>query len=255
MKKSLLLGLILNLFFNFLYGQLNSGNSTVNGLPVSDMYSEDALLLPYPKSDYTQILGLRSDNLREIYNKNLKNGVDGSPYLYESWDNSSKIFYKDKIYSINTLNYNLYADRFEAKLSLDSVFALNPESVKKVILNNRVFREYLEPESQISGYYEELGDFEGYRLLRKYSVKVKDAPVNPLTNVKVSNDELVQSEVFYIIDLTTNNLNKIKLKKSDIEPLFKKEKLNSLNKFVKANHLKYNDTDDIGKIIRHYNTL
>lgn len=255
MKKSLLLGFILNIFFNFLYGQLNPENGTINNQPISELYHEDNLLLPLPNSDYARIVALGSDRLREVYNKKLNNGVDGSPYLYDSWNNHSKIFFRDKTYEIKSFNYNIYADRFEAKLSSDSVFVINSWNVKKVLINDRVFNQFMDPETKSNSYFEDLIDFDNYRILRKYSVKIKSGAVNPLTNEKLANDELVKYETFYIYNNANNNLDKVKLKKSSIESLFKKESINDLNKFIKANRLKYNDINEIIKIVKYYNTL
>jgi hypothetical protein len=193
--------------------------------------------------------------LREVYNNNVNNSVDGSPYLYESWNNLSKIYYKDKIYTINSFNYNLYADRFEAKLSSDSVFVINQESVKKVTVNNNVFSQYKDPESQKTSYFEELIDFDGYRFLRKYNTKIKEASTNPLTKEKLSNDQLIKFETYFLCQLNDHNLTQINLKKSSVQSLFSKEKLDFVNRFVKDNHLKYNDIKDVVKIVKYYNAL
>ena len=254
MRKSLLLGLVLTIFFNLLYGQ-REPVVLPNGQLSSQIYREDDLLLPFPKSDYSQIVGLRSDKLREVYNAKSNTKVDGSPYLYESWNNGSKIYYKDKIYSLESLNYNIYADQFEAKISSDTVFVFNSENVKKVVIKNKVFTRYHRLDSQNNGYYEELVDFDGYRILRKYNTKIKDGATNPLTKIKLSNDELIKFETYYIFNMNNDSLIEIKLKKSTFEVLFEKNKLNELNKFIKGNNLKYNEINDIVRIIGHYNSL
>ena len=222
---------------------------------VATPINEDGLSLPFPSSDYVQIVALGSDRLREVYNKKINNGVDGSPYLYDSWNNYSKIYFRDKTYEIKYFNYNIYADRFEAKLSSDSVFVINSWNVKKVVINDRVFNQFMDPEINTNSYFENLIDFDDYQILRKYNVKIKSSAINPLTNEKLGNDQIIKYETFYIYNNLNNSLDKIKLKKSIIEPLFKTDNINMLNKFINNNRLNYKDINDIIKIVKYYNTL
>jgi hypothetical protein len=222
---------------NFLSGQ-NTGN----------------LQLPFPQSDYVEIIGMTSKDIRDI-NNNDRFKVDGSPYLYDHWSNLAQVYYLEKVYELKTSNYNIYADRFEAKISADSVFVVNPLNVKKIKINDKKFNQYEDPESLKTGYFEELIDFDNYRILRKYNVKIKSSAVNPLTNEKLDNDKIIKYETFYIYNNLNNSLDNIKLKKSTIEPLFKNDNIDMLNKFIKNNRLNYKDINDIIKIVKYYNAL
>ena len=226
------------LFNNILFGQ-NTGD----------------LQLPFPDSDYVQILGMTSTDFRNLSNNKTNDKVDGSPYLFEHWINLAKVFYNDREYDFQSFNYNIYAERFEVKIAEDSVFVINSLNVKKVIVNNKVFKHYMDSESQKNVYFEEIIDFDDYRILRKHSVKINSGTINPLTREKLSNDRLVKNETFYIFDLMDQSLKIIQLKKSNIQPLIKKEKLDNINKYIIENRLKYKDIDDLKKIIKYYNTL
>jgi hypothetical protein len=229
MKKAILqLCILLSpLCYNF-YGQ-NTGN----------------LQLPFPQSDYVQIVGMSSKDVRDISNNNTDNKIDGSPYLFDSWNNSAKVFYQDREYVLKSFNYNIYKGRFEAKISNDSVFVINPINVKKVNVNGNVFSHYFDPESQETSYFEELIDFDDFRILIKYNVKIKSGPINPLTNEKLSNDQITKYEKYYLCKLQDNTLTNINLNKTNIQSLFTKEKLYNINKYVKDNHLKYNNISDV----------
>ena len=61
--------------------------------------------------------------------------------------------------------------------------------------------------------------------------------------------------IFYLCNIKDNTLKKIKLKKSSIQSLFRKEVLENVKAFVEENSLNYRDPDDIKKIVQHYNTL
>jgi len=183
--------------------------------------------------------------------------VDGSPYLFKSWNNPSKIVYGDKVYTVAIFNYNIYSERFEAKLSEDSLFIINPRNIKKVVINGKVFGRYLDPEFQRNSYFEEIAKInDDNLLLKKYTVKIMPGPLNPLTKEKLRNDRLVQGENYYICDLKDENkLKKIKLKKSTIQSFFRKEVLDDIKIYVKENHLNYRDIVDVKKIVQYYNSL
>ena len=191
----------------------------------------------------------------DVAGKNQSN-VSGSPYLYNSWNNKAKIYYDDKVYVINNFNYNIYSERFESKLSEDSILIINPRNIKSILIDDKVFGRYLDPEFIRNSYFEEIVKFDNYFLLKKYIVKIKPGSVNPLTKVKLSSDELKQDEIFYICDLENNNeLKKIKLKKSTILGLIKTDYTDNINNYAKKDKLNYKSIEDVRKLILYYNAL
>jgi hypothetical protein len=205
--------------------------------------------------ELTEIRGnMNLDGIKDVSGKKQSN-VDGSPYLFKSWNNISKIYYDDKVYVINSFNYNIYSERFESQLSEDSIVIINPRNIKNIVINNMVFGRYLDPEFQRNSYFEEIAKLDGYYLLKKHIVKIKKGSLNPLTKVKLSNDKLIQDEIYFLCDLKDNSLKKIKLKKSTIQSLVSKEFIQDVTNFVKENNLSYKDDDDVKKIVQYYNTL
>jgi hypothetical protein len=222
------------------------------------LYAQDNLggmALSNPQSSYVQIIGLSSDRLREVYNNKINEKVDGSPYLYKSWINHSKIYSKDKVYVINSFNYNIFSERFEAKLSEDSVFIIDPSMIKKISINNKIFARYLDPEFQRNSYFEEIIDFKGNRLLKKYTIRKQEGSVNPLTKVKLTNDILIQGEDFYICNTADRELKKIKLKKSSVLSYIDKNYSDKVKEYVKENRLNYKRVADLKVIFQFYNNL
>lgn len=181
--------------------------------------------------------------------------VEGSPYLYETWDNESKVYFNEKAYTFNTFNYNVYAGQFEAKVSEDSVFIVNPAGVDKVVMKNRVFRRYLDPELQRNSYFEEIIRARDFLLLRKYNTKIRKAEVNPLTKTPVGLPVLKLEENFYILKGENSQLEKINFKKSSVLDLVDKKVVKELQSYVKENGLKYNNLEDVTSILEYYNTL
>lgn len=197
---------------------------------------------------------LNLDGIKDVQGKKQSN-VDGSPYLFKTWNNLSKIIYEDKEFVITEFNYNIYSERFEAKLSEDSVVIINPRNIEKIVINNKTFGRYLDPVYQRNSYFEEVAKVDGLLLLKKYTVKIKPGALNPLTKEKLTNDALVQDEVFYLCDLNNNKLKKIKLKKSTVQSLFNKDHLETVKNYVKEQRLNYKDAEDIKKIAKYYNSI
>ena len=181
--------------------------------------------------------------------------VEGSPYLYETWDNESKVYFNEKAYIFKTFNYNVYAQQFEAKVSADSVFIVNPAGVDKVVLKNRVFRRYLDTESQRSIYFEEIIKSKDLLLLRKFITKTKKAEVNPLTKTPMGLPVLKLEEDFYVLKGESTQLEKITFKKSAVLDLVDKNFVKEVQSYVKENKLKYNNLEDVISIFTYYKTL
>jgi hypothetical protein len=189
-----------------------------------------------------------------LLNQNEKT-TEGSPYLYGEWDNIAKVYFNGKAYIFNTFNYNVYAQQFEAKVSKDSVFAVNPSGVDKVVLKNRVFRRYLDPELEHNSYFEEIIKSKDFLLLRKYSTIIKKAEVNPLTKTPKGLPVLKLEEDFYVLKGESSQLNKINFKKSSILDLIDKNFVKEVQSYVKENRLKYNNLEDVVRILEYYNSL
>tara|TARA_R110002073_G_scaffold336208_1_gene530873 strand:- start:16367 stop:17068 length:702 start_codon:yes stop_codon:yes gene_type:complete len=213
------------------------------------------LQLSNTSSDYQEIVGLSTIDVQSMAKKNALNKVEGSPYLYESWANESKLFFNGKVYNFTFFNYNMYADRFEAKIAADSVFVINANNVEKVEINNLHFKRFYDSELRRDSYFEELIDFKGYKLLKKHTVKIRKGTVNSLTKVKMNPDSLVPEVWFYSFHKATKNLNKIKLKKKSILSLIDERNQNEVSKYVKNNRQSYSNTEDVLKILQFYNTL
>ena len=58
-----------------------------------------------------------------------KGNIEGTTYLFKNWNNSSTIWQGDKIFNLNSLNYNLQTESFEFKLNKDSVFIIGPDKI------------------------------------------------------------------------------------------------------------------------------
>ena len=189
-------------------------------------------------------------------NSSNHNNLKGSPYLFESWSspNASLHMANNKTYGISSINYNIDLERFEAKFSEDSILAINPRNIKKIVVNNRTFKRYFDAENQRNTYFEEELVTSTLTLLKKYETSITEGIFNPLTQQKTSDDKLIIRErYFYTMDNET--LIPLKLKKSAILKSLDSNKIDALTEYAKDNDLSFRDINDVKKILIRYNTL
>ena len=101
--------------------------------------------------------------------------ANGKYYLLKKWAPCEIETIDNKEYTINKCNYNIYDHRFELLLENEVLF-LNKEIIRKIKLNNKIFKPLEIDHSFKSNYYEELGSNENIRIIRLYNLKKKVLP-------------------------------------------------------------------------------
>lgn len=190
-----------------------------------------------------------------VKNMVVKEPIKGSPYLFENWYNDSKIYTNERIYKIGSFNYNIAKERFEAKISEDSVLVISTGNINQVKINNVILKPYYEIERDRFTFFEEVGHMNNNQILKKYVVKIKEGNFNPMTQKKISPDRYVNEEYLYIADNKTKLLKRLKLKKSSIINLIDSENKQEVLEFVKSNRLKYNNLSDVQKILDYQKSI
>lgn len=181
--------------------------------------------------------------------------IEGTPYLFANWFQRGKIYFTDKVYVVNNLNYNIQAERFEVKISDDSVFALNHGSFYKVEIKGKFFTRHLDPDFKRNTYFENIVKFKNKQIFKKYLLKVKEGQINPMTMQKIKQDKYITNEQYYILDDNKTDLIKIKLKKSTVLSWIEDDKKLKIKTFVKGHNLSFNRNNDIIEILNYYNSL
>lgn len=191
-----------------------------------------------------------------VSNNTPNNVIKGSPYLFESWhsDNALIFMTDDRAYKIRSINYNVQLERFEAKFSEDSVLALNPKNIKKIDINNRTFKRYLDPVFQRNSYFEELISTKSIKVLRKFETEIIEGNFNPMTQQKISEDQMVKIEKYYYTE-DGEILTEMKFSKGAILKLIDSDKKDAVKQYAKDNSLNFKDINDLKFILKYYNTL
>jgi hypothetical protein len=177
--------------------------------------------------------------------------IVGNIYVFENWNNSSKIAVGNEIYKVRNINLNIKSDRFEAKIGKDSMFAFSTSNIDYIIINNRKFKNFYDFKKGKNRNFELIYEGKNISLLKGYEVGVRYNDPDPLM-VKKNVDNYFTTVTYFIKE--EENINQIKLKKKNILNLFK-SKSSIVDRFVKENKLSYKKEKDLNKIFIFYESL
>lgn len=186
-----------------------------------------------------------------------KGNIEGTTYLFKNWNNSSSIWQGDKIFNLDSLNYNLQTESFEFKLNKDSVFIIGPDkNINKVVINNHVFKTYQENDSNQNAFYEVIWENNDMSLLVEYNLIIKDGSIDPLTKNYITPKQYDSEEAYFIFNPNEEEkIHAIKLKKSDVLKLIDESYVNEIKAFAKKRKLKYKEISDIKEILTYYYSI
>lgn len=228
--------IIVLLFFNFSIGYGQSNFLLGNGLN-SSVDMGRSYVGPY---------------LNKEFNNSLETKVEGSPYLFDRWDNISVIMtHEDKKYKIVNLNYDTKSDLFVAKISKDSVFMFKPTYLKEVAINNRIFRKYLNQKTGLYNYYEVIAAHKDTEILKRNQKVIRIGVTNHLTMEK-ENDYFILRENYFLSK--GGKLTDLSIKKKNILKLFG-DKSQMVNKFILNNKLSIKEDANLRKVFNYYESL
>lgn len=189
----------------------------------------------------------------EAFQKRLYNKEDGSRYLYDTWDRTSKIIFSNgKELKLKNINFNLKENRFETETLGDTLFIFNNEKVKMVYTSTETFIKMYNPKTHEAGFFESLLEVNKVSLFKLPELHVAKGVLNPLTQ-ETTPDVLTRIST-YFYSKNNSNLEELKLKKKHFLKAFS-DKKSEINNFVKDNKLNYDSEEDIIKILTFYNSL
>jgi hypothetical protein len=199
-------------------------------------------------SKFVEIRGIS----RDVVSNSSSNKVDGSPYLFDDWHIYGEIFSIDnKVYKIQGLNYNAYYDYFLTKTTADSVFIFKQSYIEKAIINNRVFKKFMNQKDGSNHYYEVIAKSEEFELVKRHQKEIRTGITNGLTQQKEP-DYLILKESYFLMN--EGILTELSLKKKNILKLFG-DKSQKVNKFISNNKLSIKEDEDLKKIFEYYDSI
>jgi len=177
---------------------------------------------------------------------NPKRATDGSVHLFSGWDNFGVIITNDlQKFSLKNINLNIEKNIFVSKIAEDSLFTFNFNNIDRFIINNREFKNFYH--NNDNRVFELIYESDEFTIMKGYRVLLIEGSANPMVNRK--NNKLVQKSSIYL--MKGNSIKPFKLSKKRILGLIEdnEERLNKMEKYVKANNLSYKKRVDVQRML------
>lgn len=189
----------------------------------------------------------------DVFKVRLFDDVQGSIYLYDSWQNTGKIVInKNNKFLLKNINFNLKDGNFETEISEDSIFVFNSKSIKEVQVSNKTFIKKFNYESQSEEFFELIYESDNILLYQKPILKKIQGVFNPLTQEK--SPDVLDIDYRFYFEKDNSNVREIKLKRKDVLNCLSGKK-QEISEFVKNKKLKYNNIDDLLRIFKYYDSI
>lgn len=181
-----------------------------------------------------------------VYFVNPKRTIEGTVYLFDTWDNYGVIHTTDhQKLALYNINLNIKRNTFESKIGKDSIYAFNFNNIDKFVINGRTFKNYYwDNDNRV---YEVIAKGKNYEILKGFSIKYVEGSPNPMLNRK--SDRYVRNEKYYL--RKDNKIVFFNLKKSRVLKLMNLDELkkNKVLTFAEERKLSFKKEADVRKII------
>lgn len=161
--------------------------------------------------------------------------IKGSVYLNDNWEGLHQIRIKSgEAMSIASLNYNLYQNTLESKISKDSVFQIDAKGIDFVKFGSKKYKFFeIGGKNTLSNV---LYQSPKITLIKIVEISVSQEIVNPATKQVIS-EAVYQKKEKYLIRKNEENFVEFNLKKKKFMNFFgnNSEKLVEMNKTKKFN--------------------
>lgn len=189
-----------------------------------------------------------AQNFGAYYYKNPRRRVDGSFYLFDTFDNDAVIYLKSgqRLLLKGNINLNIERNTFVSKIANDSLYSFGNNNVEKIIVGKRVFKHVFSDGGGRT--YEVIFEDPKFTILKGFDVRFVTGSANPM--LARSNDRYVRNETYYV--LQDNSLNKFALKKKKILKLLEadQERKTKFEQQMQEFKFSYRKVDDVIRALR-----
>ena len=177
--------------------------------------------------------------------------VDGTPYLFENWDQGAVIVTKGgNTLKFKDVNFDGRRNKIVARINKDSIYTFNSLAISKAIINGKVFKNIVDPNDGPLKVYEVIAESPEFTILKDYTVDISEGSSNPMRGTVYS--KYIKRENYKI--LTDKELDKFVLKKKKILKLLSK-KGTEVKNYAEEKDLNYKDEKDVNDMILYYSEL
>jgi hypothetical protein len=184
------------------------------------------------------------------YFYNPKRAVDGSEFLFDSWENNAVIFTtNNNNFKLKNINLNIKSNSFLSKINKDSIFTFNMSGIDKIVINNKIYKNvYIEETKAIC---EVVFESEKYSVLKSFYIQTVDGSPNPMINR--ANDKIIRKKRFYVLE--GESVNNFRFSKRKVLALVNDNDIETVKEYVKKNDLSYRNEIDVKQILNFNTTL
>lgn len=196
--------------------------------------------------DVNAFIANSATNLIPVKNPVNRN-LEGSYYLFDTWNNYAIVYSGSKALKLKSFNYNLYKDLAEFQISKDSVYSFNSSGIDSLIVNNRVFKP-IRKNTNDSRFSEILYQSENILFCKGFKAEIEKQEVNPITGGYDFSDK-VEIEENYYLGSSPASLEKVRLRKNQITNALAPFE-DEMEKIAKENDLSFKKESDIIRILK-----
>jgi len=174
----------------------------------------------------------------------------GSYYLFDEWNNNGIIeTISGDRFLVKKINLNMSRNAFEAKGENDSIFSFNFNNIDKVIVNDKVFKNYYYNED--NRVYQVVYENDSFSILKGFSVKLISRSGNPMINRE--NDRYVRKKKYFLRNKKGKTIKYFKLNRRSINKLFTNINKSQIevDNFISENELSFKDDEDVSKLLNY----
>lgn len=175
-----------------------------------------------------------------------KKGIDGSVFLYDSWDNQGSVYLDKKVFKLSNINYHVDRSSFMTKIENDSIFVFDFDLVDKIVVNKRTFKRFYHAKEGAHKVFEIIHQGKDFSLLKHHTVELVQGSPNPMLGRPRS--KIKQQSKYYL--QKNGVIQDFKLKKSSFLGLYDGDKSAALKTYADQHDLSFKKEDDIKRLLK-----
>lgn len=180
--------------------------------------------------------------------------IKGSKLVFDNWKTVGTITTSSgTTFKMQRTNYDAQLDRVVVQMTHDSIFIFDPQTLTRVIINNRVFKGYHNLASGKNGFYELIASTENFELLKRYKAGIKEGTMNPMTQEKQTADRFLITSAYWLKKKDKMPV-PFSIRKRKFLAIFG-EKSAEIKEYISKNKLSIKKDVDLKKIFSYYEEI
>ncbi len=174
-----------------------------------------------------------------------KKGIDGSVFLYDSWNNQGSVYLDKKVFKLSNINYHVDKSSFMTRMDNDSIFVFDFNLVDKIVVNKKTFKRFYHAKEGTHKVFEIIHQGKDFSLLKHHTVELVQGSPNPMLGRPRSK---IKHNSKYFIE-KKGVIQDFRLKKSAVLGLLDSDKVTDMKAYMERYNLSYKKEADLQKAL------